>query len=151
MRTSVCLHDTGTIVLRSPLRAVATSARLIPGGRYLGWAALGVLLAVGIHAGLSASAASARIEILAALAGGLGVLLAWQGFDSTRLGRALAGIGAGTTVTVLAIAALPASTPLLATALAIAGAAAAVNHARETGLWVPTAAASLTLAILGLA
>lgn len=151
MRTSICLHDTGTIVLRTPRRVAIRTAAWISGGPYLGLAALGVLLAVGFYAGLSASATGVRPEILAALAAGLGLILAWQGFDSARLARGLAGIGAGATAIALAIAALPANASLLAAAFAIAGLTAAANHARAPGLWVPTATAALTLAVLGLA
>lgn len=151
MRTSICLHDTGTIVPRAARGAAVFRRSWISAGRYLGLAALGVVLAVATHALLSGAAAPARSSTLAALAAGLGLIRVWQGFDSDRLGRALAWIGAGAAVIALAIAAVPGNAPLLASAFAIAGAAAAADHNRETGLWVPTAAASLALAILSLA
>ena len=151
MSTSISLPYDQSLVFKKSSRTAAYTGSWISASRYLGLAALGVLLAVAAYAALTITAEPARFQILAALAAGLGLVQAWEGFDSGRLGRALTGIGAGGAVIILAIAALPAGAGLLAGAFLIAGLTAAAGHSRETGLWVPTAALALTLAVLSLA
>ncbi len=149
MRTSISLLDTGTLVFnKATADRTAGKGTWTSAGRYLGWAALGVLLAVAVDALLTASADATRFQILAALAAGLGLTQVWRGFDG---GRALIGAAAGLAVIILATASVPAAANLLAGAYLIAGVTAAASHRRETALWVPTAALSLTLAVLSLA
>ena len=151
MRTSISLPYDQSLVFKKSSRTAAYTGSWISGGRYLGLAALGVLLAVVAYAALTTIAEPARFQILAALAAGMGLVQVWEGFDNARLGRALTGIVAGGAVIVLAIAALPVDAGLLAGAFLTAGLTAAVGHNRETGLWVPAAALALTLAVLSLA
>ncbi len=150
MKTSITWSDTGNLRFERPIRATAAGRFPINPGRYLGLAAAGVLLAVGVFAALTAGDSTTRFQVLSALAAGLGLIQAWHGLDSGRLGRALIGGGAGIGVIALAVAAAPVNAGLLAAAFLIAGVGAAISHSRQTGLWVPTAALALTLAVLSL-